>query len=221
MKKILLLLFFLSVILSVNSQNFSVLDYFKLLPDSLVHGYKLYKKNNIWFTHSWAEYENEYIEIKAIVDIKNGYIEINDEGTGGGRTILKVALYRKIDGSALIGISYLFRDDLADSDIKFLEYNNNKWQLVTDEVLPEITYKNFMKDDFKIYDLKYPLSIYFDLPRYGTEIKVVLLYELIKWECDEECLTEKQKYACQFIENVKTDTIALIWDKQNTKFILR
>ncbi len=50
---------------------------------------KIYLKNGKWKTKSTAEYE---MPIKTI-DIKNGYLEICDNGTGGGQFDYKIVLF--------------------------------------------------------------------------------------------------------------------------------
>ncbi len=220
MKKIILSSFILIICIFSFSQNLSIIDYYRLLPDSLIHYYEIFYKDNKWYTNSCAEYE-----IEILVDIKNGYIEINDEGTGGGRTTVKTVLFRKTDGSGLIGISYHFYDGFADSDIKFLEYKNNEWVFVTNEVLPEITYRNFMSDDYELPYFEFPpFSIYYDLPQFGSSIKLTIFYDILKMQCDGEFMEvskEEKEIACNFVKNIKNENLTLIWDKQNTRFLLK
>ena len=77
MKKVTLFTIFLNSIF-IFAQKFTIVDYFQLLPDTLKHGYELKLNKSIWESISCADYT-----INPIVDVKNGYIEIIDEGTGG------------------------------------------------------------------------------------------------------------------------------------------
>lgn len=212
-------MFFVSI--SVFAQKKSVVDYYKLLPDSLTHNYKLSFSNNKWVSQSSADYE-----IYPTVDIKNGYIKIYDEGTGGGESVLKIVLYRKKDGTALLGVSFLEGDFMdVDCSVYFLEYNNNKWEVVNSKVLPDITYKNFLKPNYVLSkNLLGNFSIYYDLPQHGTSINVALKYSLIMMYCEgafSNTTEEDKTTSCKFIENIKSDSLQLIWDKKDTKFFLK
>jgi hypothetical protein len=218
-------LFFLTALIlfstSSIAQNKNVIDYYKTLPDSLKKGYNLSFSNNKWMSSSCADYE-----IFPTVDIKNGYIEIYDEGTGGGISVLKVVLYRKANSKGLIGVSY-YQGDFIDADcsIYFLEYNNDKWEIANNKILPDISYKNFMNSKYKLSkNLLGKFSIYYNLPQHGPTITLNLKYNLIRMFCEGAFsnTSEKEKLeSCKFIENIKTDSLQLFWDKKNTKFFLK
>lgn len=202
-------------------QKFSVVDYYKILPDSLRKGYQLFFKNNKWITYS-----SEGYEIMPVVDIKNGYINIDDPGTGGGESTLTVALFRKNDGSALIGVSYYTNDGIyANSWVYFLEYNNNKWEIVNQKVLPSITYKNFMSENYIIPKFPYPpYVIHYSLPQFGTTIELLFKCDYVVNLCSGIISTEDKKLiqnACNFVDNIKHHILHLAWDKLNNKFYFK
>ncbi len=215
------ILFFLLIgFLSSNlySQQ-TVVDYYKLLPDSLVFGYELSYENGKWISQSYVDYE-----IYPEVDIRNGYICITDEGTGAGIEKLTVVLYRKSDGSALIAVSHSVFDITADCSVKFLEYKNDNWEVVNDNILPPISYNMFMNDNYLIPDTLEGYSVYFDLPQHGTTINLILEYDLLRMFCGgafSNVRGQKQKTACDFTENVRTDTVQLFWRKSQTEFKLK
>ncbi len=205
------------ILLSIQAmaQKKNVVDYFRLLPDSLKHYYSLEYKNGKWFTESVAEYQ-----ITPVVDIRNGFIEIQDDGTGGGTTTLQVVLYRKKDGSALIGVSYnLFDGVFFENSIFFGEYKNNKWIDLTHKVLPKINLYTFMKSGYKIPDeIRGYLSVRYSLPQHGTTITVDFQYGGIFMYCSSD---ENKKICDEFTKNVKYDSIKLKWDKENTRFVIQ
>ncbi len=107
MKKNLILLLILIFTTNIFAQQLTVFDYFEKLYEDDKISYKIENIEGEWISQSNAGYE-----IKAKVDIINGYIEIIDEGTGGGTIKLHVVLYRKKDGSALIAVSEFISDGI-------------------------------------------------------------------------------------------------------------
>mgnify|MGYP005842838991 CR=1 FL=1 len=201
----------------VLAQKLTIVDYFNILPDSLKYGYELKLNKAIWQINSNAEYI-----IYPIVDLKNGYIEINDEGTGGGTKRVQVALFRKSDGDAIIAVSYSFFDGFFNSSIYFLQFKYDKWTIINNEVLPSISYKQFMKQNYVIPSFPFtPFFFYYDLPHFGTTINVKFHYEYISILCQndfiESDLNTKQN-ACNFLNNVLLDSMKLYWNKQNSLF---
>ena len=104
-------LLLLATVYSVHSQenpflNKNILEIYESLPVRLFNNngfeykYLLTRKSGEWFTQSSADYE-----MPVIVDIANGYIEISDEGTGGGSNFIQVVLFRKMDKTPCVGIT--------------------------------------------------------------------------------------------------------------------
>ncbi|MBN2891790.1 MAG: hypothetical protein JXL97_07980 [Bacteroidales bacterium] len=220
MKKTILLIITIIISNCAFAQK-TVIDYYKILPDSLKHDYNLKFVENKWQTMSCVDYE-----IYPLVDISNGFIKITDEGTGGGTIVLTVVLYRQYDGSGLIGISFSNFDFMYYScSTYFLDYKNNNWNIVNEKVLPDISHKNFMNKEYELADFDFnPYSIVFELPQHGTTIKLRFEYTYIKMLCagafENKSQIEKQA-ACLFQENVINDSIELFWDKKNTRFYLK
>lgn len=224
MKKITILTLSIFFVTIVSAQKLTVLDYFEKLPEEHNFDYKIESIEGEWITMSNADYE-----IKPTVDIINGFIEIVDDGTGGGTTKLQVVLYRKKDGSALIAVSKFVGDGIGNEvEINFLELKNNKWQDVTTTVLPDIGYDNFLKNgkSFADYpeDLSYLVYLDYKLPQYGTTIEVSMGYDYF---LTEQCLSdatetpENKEAACDLMNNISQKPIELKWDKQNRKFIIK
>jgi len=210
MKNFLIILFLLFTGNIFAQRN--VLDYYRLLPDSLTEGYKLTYENGQWTSYSDADYD-----LYPVVDIKHGYIEIDDEGTGGGELIIQVALYRKKDGKSLIAVSKKIFDGVSQKGkIYFLELYSNKWVIVNDKVLPHISVEKFFNNEYSIPpSYKQKTSIVYDLPRYGTTITLNLNVEAVLSDCDDN-----DQQCIEFEENISTYCLKLYWDKDSGKFYM-
>ena len=134
-------------------------------------------------------------------------------------------MFRKIDGDAIIAVSYSFFDGFFNSSIYFLQYKSDVWKIISNQVLPSITYKLFMPKNYNIPAFSFtPYSIFFDLPRFGTTIKLKFHYEYMTMICNKiiaETDVQTQKNACIFVENIKNDSLNLFWNKEETKFYLK
>ncbi|MCF6183210.1 MAG: hypothetical protein L3J56_01050, partial [Bacteroidales bacterium] len=65
---------------------------------------------------------------------------------------------------------------------------------------------------------------YYDLPQHGTSINIALEYSIIMMNCGGAFSNTHEKdktTSCKFIDNIKSDSLQLIWDKKNTKFFLK
>lgn len=96
------------------------------------------------------ESKTKYIEkYLTIDDSKNGYFEA---GGDGAQASVKMAIFRKPNGSYLVGLNSFGES----ADIyKFLEYRNGNWSDVSIEVVPEYSTTNI-----------------YEFPRKGTTIAV-------------------------------------------------
>ena len=220
MKKYIFGLLIICTSTTIFAQKLSVLDYFDKLPDSVRMSYKISNSKGKWVSTSIAEYE-----INPIVDLRNGYIELIDEGTGGGVSKLQVVLYRKKDASALIGVSSYIGDGVwIEHSLVFLEYKNQQWIDVSSEVLPNLSYKDFVKETYEMPDFPesyYEIStIYYKLPQHGTSIKASLDLGGLFLICDGtmNALPANKNLVCDFIANIKETPLALFWDKKNKRF---
>ncbi len=95
---------------------------------------------------SLREYLKKYLVVE---DTANGYLEGGGDGAQPG---FKMALFKRPDGSYLIGLE-TFGEGLDDN--YFLEYRNGKWLDVAARDVPRYSRKNF-----------------YVIPRYGTTIEV-------------------------------------------------
>lgn len=84
-----------------------------------------------------------------VKDLKNGYLTISGDGGSPG---FIVAIFKKPDGKYLVGINPYFE---MGEDFYLLSYENGKWINLTRMIIPE-----------------YNSKLHYDLPQYGTTIKV-------------------------------------------------
>jgi hypothetical protein len=125
----------------------TVRDYFMLLPEEyfVLEGCK-------WETDQDCEQaRNEYLShFLEVYDTQNGYLK---GGCDGAQNCLEMAIFRKPDGSHVVGLTVTFE---AESRTRFLEYSDSKWADATARVIPE-----FSED------------LHYELPRNGTTIRVL------------------------------------------------
>ena len=223
----------------------NVLYYYNLIPDIKFHEgliinpkdrYKLYKVGTQWKT------EGEFEPINATVDIKNGFIEINDEG-GAYLIVLQVVLFRNAVREPMIGVNITFKEGLwygGYSKLSFFRFNP-KVEDVTDLVLPQLSISDFQANNAKeelFTNLKkvnlpelsnllttnsFPYIA--TLPRYGTMVK-------IQFVLDKSRLSKLLKYYSrkldgnenEYINNFQSSliqpaSISLQWNKKESRFI--
>jgi len=211
----------------VPEQN--IYDYYNSLPELLFYDndlgnnkYIITKNENIWTSKSLAGGD-----IIPVVDIKNGYIQINDEGSGGGNIIHQVVLFRKADLTPLIGITKgSFNGFYFDSSTAFYELRGNKWEDV-DDVFPKFEIEEFLKPEYvKHYfnkdNIVTPnLTSLIVLPQYGTKIKVELNFNKFDFlvEANQNVFTgdmfsEKEADKLwKIIENISIESFELNFNK--------
>jgi hypothetical protein len=107
-----------------------------------------------------------------IQDIENGYLKLSSnrwEGWG------EVALFKNTDGTKTLGIQTIGCGPGCETEsIFFVQYRNGRWIDVTKEVLPEISEAE-RRRVLQCYkpDNEDPVSAYYELPRFGTTIKLI------------------------------------------------
>ncbi len=232
--KIIILLAIVQISVTGCGQN--VVDYYNSLPETFFSDkdlgdikYPLYKKGDIWFSHSSAD--NEFT---PVVDIKNGYIEFNDEGTGGGNVNTKIVLFRKKDDSPLIGITMGgYNGIYFESSTAFYELKNDEW-IKTNNVFPELKIKRFLNKKyqdlyFKRDDIVTPnLTTLTELPQLGTTIKIDLNFSKYDFliEANHNPITQKsfteleQEKLWEIIDNISIESFQLEFNKTEDKFVV-
>lgn len=153
-----------------------VLDFYRLLPAECL------------FPEGVRPDREQAVKIK---DVPNGYLRL--EGTWEGYT--EVALFRKADGSALIGVILSECGPGCQQKVRFLEWDGAAWRDRTGEVLPEVTPAMLAaayraKKETGDEDFGQEVPAVYVLPRRGTMVRIqvqpefsqreIILFEL-KW----------------------------------------
>lgn len=188
-----------------------VLYYYRRLKEPYRSGYELKENNGQWTSMSPDTEE----PIAAVVDVKNGFIEIVDEGTGGGEWTYRMALFRMADGNPVIGITNTYFDGAGlDQKYYFLRPENAQKLDWTKETIREITGFDFLPlDNAEEEDIvKKLLPVSLELPRQGTSVKAVVYTGLEQIYCrgDEN---EYSDY-CGLFRQVQRQEIVLKWNKE-------
>jgi hypothetical protein len=214
---------------SGTNENDSVVDYYTQLQsiEGLELEYPLTKKNGKWVSVNMS-WETDF---PAIVDLKSGYIFFTDEGTGGGNFDTQIVLWRRSDGSPLIGIAEVSYDPPYPLlwRLRFFEQDQDSWLDTTDYVLPKIGVSSFLTDNMTLADLNavhdIGSGITVELPRKGTSIKAYLVVKdiYVNAVCNGEDWFEPGDKApyfryCENVRGLANTLILLKWNKQEGRF---
>ena len=232
--KIIILLAIVQI--SVSGCGQDVVDYYNSLPKTFFSDkdlgdikYPLYKKGDTWFSQSLADRE-----FNPIVDIKNGYIEFNDEGTGGGNVNTQIVLFRKKDGSPLIGITMGgYNGIYFENSTAFYELKNDAW-IKTNNVFPELKIKRLLNKKYQNLYFKRDgivtpnLTNLTELPQTGTTINLHLNFNKYDFliEANHNPITQKfftkleQDKLWEIIDNISIESFQLEFNKTEGKFVV-
>lgn len=140
----------------------TVLDYYQLLP-----------KEELALLET-AKSREALLKTK---DVANGFLGLESDS---GQGFAQVAVFRKKDRSVVVGVSQMECGPICVGSVKFLQYQDGKWQDVTDALMPKATdeqilaaYNRLKKKGDDEYTLKDPPSFYWDLPRTGTTVRLL------------------------------------------------
>lgn len=179
--------------------------------DESIALYPLTQKGEDWKTMSVAEYE-----LNAKVDTKNGYIEIQDEGTGGGTLTTQVVLYRKADGNELVVFNRRTFDGVStDTEIAMYESDGKNWTALDPKmILPLVQISDFLSKPTDNRRADAYLDVYYVFPQYGTTAKMLLETSQLDYSCGEG----DADAPCELLDQIKYHSIELKWDKTQKQF---
>ena len=156
------MLFILVVCAVAETQPRTVTDLYLSLPGS-INGIQGTQESEITgFENDFFFYANERNESrdaigkyrKALIkieDIKNGYLRLESNGWKGWA---EIALFKKADGSYVVGISQVTCEPNCTGGILFTTYKSGRWKNVTQQVFPYSSQPHG----------------YYKLPRVGTSV---------------------------------------------------
>jgi hypothetical protein len=211
MKKIILSICCVCIYAATIAQA-KIVKYFDKIPTENKHGYAITFKAGKYTVQSDTE-------SSIIVDDKNGYLRIEDAGTGGGTFVLELAIFKTAKGDDVLAVNnYSFSGDGRDAGtISFFDAKNNMTDM-TMSVWPDIGYiedllhNGVTKKDIEPYaDSEYGYSV---LPRVGTTITTYIGFKKL----DRLCI-ENNKTACALQK--KLTGSKLVWNKTTASFNLQ
>lgn len=157
----------------------NVMDYFNLCKwKGLVESYVFLQRDGQWLCIEDMGDEFDYEgpleaarSYPAIVDIKNGFLQIEDEGTGGGTVFTQLALFRRPDNSYFMalggyGVDYSAGYAVNGGPPKFYVWQANQFNEITSEVWPAVDNSLFFREG----EQQENVQTYFTLPQVGRAI---------------------------------------------------
>jgi len=163
-------------------------------------------------------------ELPVTVDLKNGFLEWSDEGTGGGTRKVQSALFRTADRlSLLVSFSALFDGVGVGGTLTVHEQREGK-MVPADERLPRPAPAAFLTDAGAPLAQQHPdwlehLGVLYTLPRVGTTIVATLDQTFAHLKLRE--LPEAERAAREaFLDEAFHASIELTFDKKAGKFSL-
>lgn len=196
----------------------TVLDYYRQLKDDYDPGYPLRQKGGKWVTVSPLSEQ----DIDATVDLKNGFIEVIDEGTGDGMVKVQVALFRLADGKAVVAISKQIFDGIgAQQSWHFLRPDAAGFKDWTEHTMPIVTGFDFLPDDYAEEPdvVEEALPVLIELPRHGTNLVVSVFTEKKGLYCSEQATEYQRDVLCPVFGRLTRTTFSLKWDKTEGRFL--
>ena len=207
--------------------KWSIVDIYSMAQQATVSNlnhpiYRQTLKKDKWVstTPAWN------IFIDAIVDEKNDYIYILDEGTGGGSLSTQAAMWRDGAGGILLIVSENIHDFTLQerSLLKAFQYTPTSLgiKLVTPPI-QKVSLLDFMPKTMSMKDLrileKIRPNIYYKLPRKGTSIHALLVIKE-KGPYNEKISKEREKALRYYHHNLKGKifrNIELAWEDNRFK----
>ncbi len=194
--------------------------------------YEIKKKGKEYYTTSSVDEP-----MPVIVDIPNGFIEFTDEGTGGGIYKFQMSLFKTKDKITFLLLNIITFDGLIEEGKIFVYLvESGKWENVKGKIFPRIPYEELFEKSFynsnksKIdsFVLKYgdEFLYIFDLPRYGTDIKVRFklkgIIDVFQYQDEFKNIQDPEKrFIKQIQSNIVRENFLIKWNKEEGKFYFK
>lgn len=171
----------------------------------------------------WRAKSEDRANIVAVVDIGNGFIQINDEGTGGGNLVTEVALFKPTSGGPIVALSQRFYQgtDAWGGMAQVFRSVNGRWQPLPATDLPPLMPPLFLParaNPLVPHDGNTrPVAVY--LPRVGTTVNVYLTAAAQGDDCPTQNWlgTDDPAQGCKELAAAPTH-VELAFDKQRGAF---
>jgi hypothetical protein len=194
----------------------NVLDYYRSLEPPYNSPYELTQKGSKWVAESSLE-----MELEATVDLKNGFIEIIDEGTGGGTYHVQVVLFRLANGNPMIAVSKKAYDGFgATQEYRFLRPEHPDQYDWTEHTLGALSVFDFLELDYAEEPaiLEEAMPVLLDLPQLGTTLTASVFTGKRFYYCGDSASPEEQ-IVCPAFDRLRREEIKLHWDRASGQFL--
>jgi hypothetical protein len=210
MKKIKIILLLLVCFNAIHAQS-KLIGYFNKLSKAHKHNFVITKKGNSYTANAGTE------DVKVLLDDVNGFLQIKDNGTGGGTFVYELAIFKTQKGKDILAVNYYaYEEGGVHSGGNIAFFNTIKMLDVTKEILPDLTlvqdetYKNINAADLETYSsMPY---IYFELPQKGTVVKFNYSTNTL-----DAAYRDGDKKAIEIKNNIKP--ALLYWHKDNGEVV--
>jgi hypothetical protein len=192
----------------------AVVDYYKLLADydDDIKMLSIVSKDGEWTIQS-----TESSAATVFVDEATNFIELKDKAFGDIFT-LQVSLLKKANGETLVAVVKNHMDIFLHGEIHILKLRNGRWNDVTEEVIPELTYKDFSEQTMSLAAsafnpaLNHHLEFGYQLPRKGTTASAQMQTQILKEKCKNNDPAVREY--CASLHEITYSSIQLNWDSK-------
>jgi hypothetical protein len=217
---VILLFYCFSFLTSTAIQAQAIVDYYKLLADydDDIKMHSIVSKDGQWTIKS-----TESSAATVFVDKKNNFIELKDKASGNVFT-LQVSIFKKADGEILVAVVKNQMDIFLQGEIQILKLRNGRWNDVTEEVVPKLTYKDFSEQTMGLAAaafnpaLNHHLEFGYQLPRKGTTASAQMQTQILKEKCKNNDPSVKEY--CSSLHEITYSSIELRWNAKEGKFTI-
>jgi hypothetical protein len=215
-----LLLCCLSFLATSTVQAQVVVDYYNLLADydDDIKMHSIVSKDGKWSIES-----TESSAATVFVDEENNFIELKDKAFGDVFT-LQVALFKKANGETLVAVVKNHLDIFLHGEIYILKLHNGRWNDITEQVVPPLTYKDFSAQTMSLAAsafnpaLNHHLEFGYQLPRKGTTASAQMQTQILKEKCANKDPSVSEY--CASLHEITYSSIELRWNPKEEKFII-
>lgn len=164
-------------------------------------------------------------------DVKNGYLEHSDEGTGAGEFISQLVLFKKNDGTDCLAIAYRSIEAVdhvwvsSHQPPKFYQFNGASFDEVKD-IFPELSGDLFLPEGISSDEVS--VQTFYVLPQKGLAITYNLNYDPIIDYCETRLVDLKdnmsqedfayKKKMCEVFNTISLTSIKIPFDKETGTF---
>ena len=191
-----------------------VIDYYRLLSsyDDDIKHHTVFMEKGHWFSKT-----KDASKVKVFIDNASRFMEIRDKEIGGA-FIMQVSIFEDIDGEVYLGLVKNHYDVFLHGEIHILKQRNGRWNDVTKEVMPQLSYADFFKDEYKSDNssIQHHLEFGFQLPVSGQDAKAIMDTQNLTERCAQK--DETVKDFCTELDLVSFSMISLKWIPERAVF---